>query len=127
MFSIRACGRGWLMAAAIWLSAPVASAADAVAGQAVFKTNCAICHSVAPGKTMVGPSLFGVVGRPSGSEPGFHYSAANRAANLVWDDATLDRYLTSPRTVVPGTIMPYPGLPDVAKRGDLIAYLATLK
>ena len=114
-------------AAILLVIPPVALAADASAGQGVFKANCAVCHSVAPGKTMVGPSLFGVVGRHSGSEPGFHYSAANRAADLVWDEATLERYITAPKIVVPGTIMPYPGLPDAAKRADLIAYLMTLK
>jgi cytochrome c len=52
-------------------------AADATAGQAVFKTQCGICHSPLEGKNLVGPSLFGVVGRKSGSIEGFHYSAAN--------------------------------------------------
>jgi cytochrome c len=104
-----------------------ASAADPAAGQLVFKANCAVCHTVVPGKALVGPSLFGVVGRHSGQEPGFHYSAANRAADLTWDAATLDKYIASPQTVVHGTIMAFPGLPDAAKRADLIAYLATLK
>ena len=86
-----------------------------------------ICHSVQPGKNMVGPSLFGVVGRKTGSVPGFHYSPANQNANLTWDPATLDKYLQSPRTVIPGTTMTYGGLKDDTKRSDLIAYLATLK
>jgi len=51
----------------------------------------------------------------------------NRAANLTWDTATLDRYLTDPRGVVPGTKMTYAGLRDEQKRHDLIAYLETLK
>ena len=42
-------------------------------------------------------------------------------------EATLDKYLQSPMTVVPGTTMTYGGLKDDAKRADLIAYLATLK
>lgn len=75
---------------------------------------------------MVGPSLFGIVGRPAGSVPGFHYSAANRNSGLTWDTATLDKYLTNPRQMVPGTLMAYPGLTDARKRTDLIAYLATL-
>jgi cytochrome c len=58
-------------------------AADAVAGQAVFKSQCSICHSPLPDKNMVGPSLFGVIGRKSGSVPGFHYSAANKAADIM--------------------------------------------
>ncbi len=76
---------------------------------------------------MVGPSLAGVVGRKSGQVRNFHYSVANKADGLVWDEATLDRYLTSPSTVVPHTIMTYGGLKDATKRADLIAYLATQK
>jgi cytochrome c2 len=103
-----------------------ASAQDATAGAAVFKSQCSICHSVQAGRNMIGPSLFGVVGRPAGKEPGFHYSPANEKSGLTWDAATLDRYLTSPGVVVPHTIMTYGGLKDAKKRGDLIAYLTTL-
>ncbi len=109
------------------IMAGAAHAADPAAGKSVFNTYCSICHSPQPGKNMVGPSLFGIVGRKTGSVPGFHYSPANHGANLTWDDATLDKYLQSPRTVIPGTTMTYGGLKDDAKRADLIAYLATLK
>jgi len=104
-----------------------AKAADPAAGKSVFNSYCSICHSVQPGKNMVGPSLFGVVGRKSGSVPGFRYSPDNQSANITWDQATLDKYLQSPRSVIPGTIMTYAGLKDDTKRADLIAYLATLK
>ena len=79
-----------------------------------------------PGRNLVGPSLFGVVGRHSGQVPGFHYSEASRGSGLTWDPATLDHYLTSPRQVVPGTLMTFPGLQDPGQRRDVIAYLATL-
>jgi cytochrome c len=46
---------------------------------------------------------------------------------LTWDAATLDRYLTHPRQVVPGTLMTFPGLNDAQQRGDVIAYLSTLR
>lgn len=105
---------------------PAARAQDAAAGAAVFKTQCGVCHSPLEGKNMVGPTLFGVVGRTAGQIPGFHYSAANKDSGLTWDHATLDRYLTNPQAVVPKTIMPYAGLKDAAKRANLIAYLSTL-
>jgi cytochrome c2 len=104
-----------------------AKAADPAAGKSVFNSYCSICHSVQPGKNMIGPSLFGIVGRKTGSVAGFHYSPANQSANLTWDQATLDKYLQSPRSVIPGTIMTYAGVKDDAKRADLVAYLATLK
>jgi cytochrome c2 len=106
--------------------AGAARAQDAGAGTAVFKSQCSICHSPQAGRNMTGPSLFGIVGRPAGQVAGFRYSPANKASGLTWDTATLDRYLISPREVVPHTIMGYAGLKDAAKRADLIAYLATL-
>jgi len=75
---------------------------------------------------MIGPSLFDIVGRKAGQVAGFHYSEANKTSGLTWDVATLDKYLTSPKEVVPHTIMGYQGLKDNEKRGNLIAYLGTL-
>jgi cytochrome c len=93
----------------------------------VFRSQCGICHSPSEGKNVVGPSLFGVVGRHTGSVTGFRYSEGNQNANLNWDVATLDKYLDSPKTIVPGTAMSFSGLKDSDKRSDVIAYLATLK
>ena len=117
---------GLAVAAALTISAP-ARAQDAAAGKKVFQQICSICHDVVKGRNRVGPSLFGIVGRKTGEEPGFHYSAANKKADLTWDEATLDKYITAPRAVVPGTTMAYGGLKDATKRQNLIAYLATLK
>jgi cytochrome c len=112
------------------VAAPVTSnlvwAQDATAGAAVFKSHCSICHAVAAGRNMVGPSLFGVVGRKAGTVTGFHYSPANRNSGLTWDMATLDRYLSSPGAVVPHTSMTFPGLKDAQQRSNLIAYLTTV-
>jgi cytochrome c2 len=114
-----------IVATGAWAYAGSASAQDAAAGAIVFKTQCSGCHSTDEGKVIVGPSLFGVVGRQAGQMPGFKYSPANKNSGLTWDEATLDTYLTNPQAVVPKTIMPYPGLKDATKRGDLIAFLAT--
>jgi cytochrome c len=103
------------------------AAGDAAAGAAIVKTKCGICHSVVAGQNRVGPSLFGVVGRPAGTEPGYNYSTANKTSGKTWDAATLDVYLTNPRGLVPGTKMAFPGLPDAGQRADVIAYLTTLK
>ncbi len=115
-----------LTAAAAALPIAAAQAQNADNGKSVFRQLCGICHTVVAGKNMVGPSLFGVVGRKSGSVADFHYSDAMKGANLTWDEATLDKYLTNPRGVVPGTLMAYAGLKDDQKRKDLIAYLATV-
>lgn len=109
------------------LSGTAFAAGDPAAGKSVFQSTCSICHSVQPGQNKIGPGLFGIVGRKTGSVPGYTYSPQNQAANLTWDPATLDKYLEAPRTMIPGTKMTYAGLKDPQKRADLIAYLATLK
>jgi cytochrome c len=104
-----------------------AMAADPDAGAKVFKTQCGTCHTTEEGKNRVGPSLHGIVGRTAGQVAGFKYSPANKGSGITWDEATLDKYLTSPRAVVPGTIMTYVGLKDDTQRGDLIAFLKSPK
>jgi cytochrome c2 len=114
------------LAAITGLSPSPVRAQDPATGEKVFRAKCSICHSPQPGRNLIGPSLFGVVGRHSGQVPGFGYSTANRQSGLTWDPATLDRYLTRPGQVVPGTLMSFPGLGDPAQRAAVIAYLATL-
>lgn len=87
---------------------------------------CRACHSVVKGKSGIGPSLNGVVGRPAASVAGFNYSTALKNSKLTWDDKTLDEFLAAPTKKVPGTRMPI-GTPDPAKRAALIAYLKSLK
>ncbi len=108
------------------LGPTAAMAGDEVAGKAVFG-KCAVCHSVDPAKKSIGPTLFGVVGRPSGSVEGYTYSPAMKAAAKTWDEATIDAYLTDPKTYVPGNKMTFAGLPKPEDRANVIAYLATLK
>ena len=96
------------------------------AGEKIFKTQCGICHAVVAGENRIGPTLFGVVGRPAGSVPGFNYTADHKKLGITWDAATLDKYLANPRAMVPDTSMVYAGLKDDAERADLVAYLETL-
>lgn len=107
------------------LATGACAAQDVSAGKAVF-AQCAVCHSV-DGTDSVGPSLKGILGRGAGSIEGFRYSRALRNSKLVWDAATLDRFLADPQGLVPGSLMPFAGLADAKARADLIAYLATLK
>jgi nitrite reductase (NO-forming) len=105
-------------------SAAAAGLQGAAAGRQVFK-KCQACHSMEPGKTLLGPSLAGIVGRKSGADANFSYSPALKQAAVTWDAATLDAYLTDPQKLIPGNRMPFPGLKTDHDRKDVIAFLAT--
>lgn len=103
------------------------AAAPAADGKPAVFAQCAACHSTEKGKMGIGPSLAGVYGTKSGEIAGYAFSDAMKGANLTWDDATLDKYLTAPMKMVPGTKMTFAGLTDAAKRKEVIEYLKTLK
>jgi cytochrome c len=119
---------GFLAAGGLLLGLPAAAAGDPAHGKQVFAQQCAMCHSAAKGAAaIIGPTLFGVVGRPAASVPGFNYSSAMKAAGYAWSDDHLRTYLPAPRAVVPGTKMTFAGLKNPAQVDDIVAYLNTLK
>lgn len=110
---------------AVSAASPATAAGDPAAGQRAFAL-CAACHSTTPGENKIGPSLAGIFGRKSGSEPGYNYSAALKAADITWDEHTLDLFLTNPGAEVHGTKM-LVNVADATERQNIIAYLQTLK
>jgi len=117
-----------LLSIALGLSSMPADAADPGHGRAVFASQCGLCHSDARGgPVVVGPPLYGVVGRPAGSLSGFNYSPAMKGAGFVWTAERLEGYLPAPRDYLPGVRMTYAGLKNPGQLEDLIAYLKTLK
>jgi len=118
---IFAAGMGAAIAGtAIAAPAPTGNAAH---GQQLF-TRCAACHKVGPNPARsMGPSLNGVVGRAAGSEAGYAYSPAMKAAGIKWDEISIDRLLQGPAKLVPGTKMIFPGMAAAQDRADVIAYL----
>ena len=95
---------------------------DATHGKQIFN-KCMVCHSIQAGVNKIGPSLHSVVGRKSGTVADYSYTDAMKNSGLTWDEATLNKYLTNPRKLVPGTRMIFVGLPKEPDRLDVIAYL----
>jgi cytochrome c len=85
---------------------------------------CAACHTFGKGEpNRVGPNLYGVVGRPKGTEGGFDYSASLKGKGGNWSVADLNAFLTNPKAFVPGTKMSFAGVPRGSERADVIAFL----
>ena len=107
-----------LLAAAAAAASP---AGDAGRGAAIYE-RCHACHSLERNRT--GPKHCGLIGRPAGGLAGFSYSQALQDSGILWDAASLDRFLADPVGTVPGTRMGYAGVKDPRERADLIAVLA---
>ena len=128
-----------LVAAAAALPAGAASAQDATKGEQVFK-QCMTCHRIGPdAKNLVGPALTGIIGRQSGTAPGFAYSPLNKAAGengLVWNNELIMQYLPDPNAflkkfltekgkadLATGSTKMAFKLADEQQRKDVIAYI----
>ncbi len=99
---------------------------DVAAGEKVFAL-CRSCHVLDDGVNRVGPSLYNVVGRKSGSVAGFSYSDANKNSGVTWTTDVLFKYLEDPKGFMPGTKMAFPGIKDAQDRANLVAYLESTK
>src|SRR5437763_16582449 len=100
--------------------APSDTKADTVAGRAAFEKRCTGCHALDHDKE--GPRLAGVVGRKAGSVAGFAYSDAVRKSAVVWNEATLAKWLTDPESVIPDSDMAF-RLNSADDRASIIAFL----
>jgi cytochrome c len=102
--------------------------ADPAKGSTTVHGICAACHTLNKGgPTLVGPNLWGVVGRKQASEPGFAYSDPFKAKMTgTWTYDALNTWITAPMKEVPGTHMAFAGISSEAQRADIVAYLRTL-
>jgi cytochrome c len=100
--------------------------ASAEAGRDAFR-RCQQCHTVDKGgRNLVGPNLWGVVGRKVGGIEGFAYSEALKNHRGDWTIDELARYLHDPKAAIPGNKMAFPGVKDDVELADLLTYLRTL-
>jgi cytochrome c len=92
-------------------------------GQSLFESRCSGCHALDADHE--GPRLRGVVGRVAGSVKTFQYSEALKNAKHTWDEATLDKWLSDPESVVPDNDMSFRA-PKREERAAIISYLKSL-
>jgi cytochrome c len=100
----------------------------AESNQVAFNNRCRTCHSVKADDNRLGPSLHNIVGRKAGALSEYAaYSQAMKSSGIVWDEATLNKFIENPDAVVPGNNMkPYPGITDESERKQIVEYLASL-
>ena len=89
-------------------------------GEALFNKRCTGCHAVDQNRE--GPQLGGVFGRTSGEAPGYEYSVALKKAQIVWNESSLDKWLSDPDAFIPGNNMDFQ-VANPQERRDLISFL----
>ncbi len=119
--------RNCILATIAFLAGSGAAAAqtgDEAKGERAFKQLCTTCHTVDKGgKSVVGPNLWGFLGRKAGAAEGFAFSDAMKGSGIVWDEQTLSEYLKDPKGRIPGNKMVFVGVKRPDQMADLIAYL----
>jgi cytochrome c len=116
----------WSSAAAAVLggaAALLAWSAPEHAGKDLFERRCSGCHALDINKE--GPRLHGVYGRKAASVADFEYSDALKKVAVRWDDVNLDRWLSDPDALAPGTDMSF-RVSNAEERKVLIEYLKEL-
>ena len=104
------------------LLAAVTQAEDQLThGERLYQERCGACHSL--DEHGAGPKHRGLIGRKAGTQPGFDYSAALAASNIVWSAQTLERWIADPNALVPGNKMIVQLASDPADRAAIVAYL----
>ncbi|OYW62681.1 MAG: cytochrome c family protein [Bosea sp. 12-68-7] len=112
-----------LLVASAFAAASPAWAQDIAAGERSWN-KCRACHQIGEtAKNGVGPHLNGLFGRHTGEVAGYSYSAANKSANLTWDEAIFADYIKDPRAKIPGTKMVFAGIKNEKEIADLTAFL----
>ncbi len=114
------CAVFWCVSAAAQSALPDAPPPD---GAKLFRNQCATCHTLTAAEPMrQGPTLDHVIGRKIGSIASYKYTAGYRESDANWDEATLDKYLTNPAAMFPGSTMAYRQANPVTRQA-IIAYL----
>ena len=96
---------------------------DLVHGEKIFK-KCSACHmSVSGGKNLIGPNLWGVIGKKTASVSDYKYSKALAAYSKNWTFEEMNGFLIKPQKHIKGTKMAFAGLRKEKDRASVILYL----
>lgn len=117
--------RRWTLAGEPLGEGASATASDDGSRGAQVWRSCAVCHTLDPDDGgRAGPTLYGVFGRRIGTAPGYDYSDALRALDIVWTEQTVSAlFEQGPEAYTPGSRMPEQRLPDPADRAALVEFL----
>ncbi len=96
---------------------------DVRSGEYLY-AQCIGCHS--PDYNRTGPKHCGILGRVAGGVKDFEYTKAMSNSDIIWTSETLNKFLTSPFSMVSGTSMGFVGISSALERQQLIAYLSQL-
>ncbi|MGO9134969.1 MAG: c-type cytochrome [Methylovirgula sp.] len=117
--TMRNCKTAVYLATMLLTTGVAHAAGDATRGEQIYQS-CQDCHSL--DENEVGPKHRGVFGRDAGTVPGYNYSLALKNSKIVWNEMTLDQWLTDPQAFVPGSKMAF-HLSSAKDRADVIEYL----
>ena len=94
-------------------------------GMMAFNNACRTCHTIREGDNRLGPNLYGILGRKSGTTSGYHnYSSSMQNADIVWDEKNLEQFITKPEAVVSGNNMkPFSGVGSADVRAKIVNFL----
>jgi cytochrome c len=141
LLAMKICAVGPIAASFFVVQTGFALAQDATKGEQIFK-QCMLCHRVGPdARSLIGPVLNNVIGRPAGTFEGFRYSPLMKAAGengLVWSEDLIVQYIADPTTFLKNyltskgkadlangnSLMTF-RLGDEQQRNDVAAYEAT--
>ena len=92
-------------------------------GAKVFK-KCVACHSITKGgSNKIGPALWGVLGKQTGTVSDYKYSKGMAAYGKPWSFEEMNGFLTKPKDWIKGTKMSFAGLKNIKERAAVILYM----
>lgn len=87
---------------------------------------CAVCHALSPNDhSRAGPSLHGIFGQRIATQPGYDFSPALQALDIIWTKETVaELFEIGPEAYTPGSRMPEQRIAAPEDRQALVEFIA---